>query len=567
MTDLNIRATLPRTTAQIKFSDGQILDGPLGSTIEDFTKSADFKSTLMPMACLVEGELRELTYPVQRDLEVKILTLANGDGRRVYRRSLSLLLVAAAHDLFPEADILINYGLNFGALYCEVKGRPPFNQMELKQLEAAMRELVIADLPIHKEQILLSEAKTLLQKMADKQRLLNNRQKAYLTVYAFNNHRDYMYGYMLPSTGYLQLFALDRYSNGFVLRYPNRDSPTELQPTVTYPMLVKVYHEYGDWMDKLGVRDVGALNQTILQGDLLQTILVAEALQEQRLAQIATLLTSLQPLMRLVLISGPSSSGKTTFSKRLAIQLLAHGLKPLILGLDDFLVEREKTPRDADGDYDFESIHAQDLGLFNDTLIHLMRGDKVTLPRYNFMNGKREHGETGSISPEHIIIVEGIHGMNPELVPSILPDNIFRIYVSALTQLNLDRHNRVATTDTRLLRRIVRDAQHRGYSATDTINRWPKVRQGEHQWIFPYQENADIMFNSALTYELAVLKPLAEPLLRQVEPGTEAHVEVKRLLSFLQWFVMCPADLVPPNSLLREFIGGSVLSNYKAGLK
>jgi uridine kinase len=309
------------------------------------------------------------------------------------------------------------------------------------------------------------------------------------------------------------------------------------------------------------------LNEVIISGHkLVETILVAEALHEQRIAQIATLIASLHPEVRLVLISGPSSSGKTTFSKRLAIQLLANGVHPMALGLDDFIVERNHTPRDEDGDYDYESLYATDLELFNNVLLALMRGDEVTLPQYNFFTGGREQGETISISQDHLIIVEGIHGLNPDLVPHIPPDKIFRVYVSALTQLNLDRHNRVATTDTRLLRRIIRDAQTRGYTAKDTIARWPKVRRGEHKWIFPYQENADVMFNSAMAYEMAAIKPLAEPLLLQIEAGKPEHVEAKRLLSFLQWFEPCPPDFVPDNSLLREFIGGSILKDYRASI-
>jgi len=268
----------------------------------------------------------------------------------------------------------------------------------------------------------------------------------------------------------------------------------------------------------------------------------------------------------LVLIAGPSSAGKTTFSKRLAIQLLAHGIHPLILGLDDFIVNREDTPLDEEGDYDYESLYSLNLALFNDVLLRLMAGETVTLPQYNFLTGKSETGQTVSIHPRQLIIVEGIHGMNPDIVPHIPPEKIYRIFVSALTQLSLDRHNRIPTTDTRLLRRITRDAKHRGYTATETIARWPKVRKGENRWIFPYQENADVVFNSALVYELACIKPLVEPLLRQVEPGTSCHIEVKRLLSFLQWFVSCPPDLIPPNSILREFIGGSVLRPYKPGL-
>ncbi|MCB9104161.1 MAG: nucleoside kinase [Anaerolineales bacterium] len=318
-------------------------------------------------------------------------------------------------------------------------------------------------------------------------------------------------------------------------------------------------------MRKLDIHSVGKLNEVVRTGDMLETILVAEALQEQRIAQIATLIASVRHRVKLVLISGPSSAGKTTFSKRLAIQLLAHGIRPIAVALDDFFVNRTETPRDEDGDYDYESLYALNLALFNKTLLELMQGGSVTMPHYNFFTGQNEPGETISISNEHMILIEGIHGMNPELVADLPAEKIFRVYVSAITQLNLDRHNRIPTTDTRLIRRIIRDARHRGYTAKDTILRWPKVRQGEYTWIFPYQENADIMFNSALVYELAVMKPLVEPLLLQIEPGKLEHIEAKRLLSFLQWFEPCASDLVPDNSLLREFIGGSVLRTYKPG--
>jgi uridine kinase len=568
MTHPSIRPAPPRSTAQIKFSDGQVLEGPLNTTIADFVKAANFLPQPAPMACLVNGQLRELSYHADRDLNVHLLTLADSDGMRVYRRSLALLLIAAAYELFPQVKINVEYGLNFGALYCEVEGRPPFSQTELTQIEARMRQLVEADLPIVKERIALPEAEALFRARGadDKLRLLKARRKPYLTVYGLNDYRDYLHGYMAPSTGYLTLFSLNPYSNGFVLRYPRTSHPTVLQPLVEYPGLVGVFDEYGDWLRTLGAYDVGTLNEIITDGRLAETILVAEALQEQRVAQIATLLTSLHPRVQLVLIAGPSSSGKTTFSKRLAIQLLAHGLRPVPLGLDDFIVERHNTPRDEEGDYDYESLSALDLELFNDTLLRLMAGEAVTMPHYNFFTGSRERGETLAINHEHILIVEGIHGLNPDLVPHIPPETTFRIYVSALTQLNLDRHNRVATTDTRLLRRIVRDASTRGYTAKDTINRWPKVRRGEHKWIFPFQENANVMFNSALVYELAIIRPLAEPLLLQIEPGRPEHVEAKRLLSFLQWVEPCLPDLVPDNSLLREFIGGSILKDYKPSL-
>jgi len=557
----------PRQTVQVTFSDGQILRGPVGSTVEDFIKSEHYQSDLTPIACLLDGKLRELNETLTRDSTIEILTLARSDGRRVYRRSLSLLLVAAAREVFPNVDILIDYGLNFGALYCEVRGRPPFSKAELQQLEAKMHEYVAADVPIKKEYMPLENAKKLLSEFDDKVSLLKARRKSYLVMYSLGQYQDYLHGYMVPSTGYLRTFGLAPYTDGFVLRYPNKDNPTKLKPIVDYPLLVRTYEEYGDWMDKLGIRNVGALNEAIRHNNILEPVLIAEALQEHRITQISNLIASLHQTKKLVLISGPSSAGKTTFSKRLAIQLLVHGIQPLNLGLDNFFVDRLQTPLDDDGDYDYESLYALRLKQFNETLLSLMRGEEVILPHYDFLTGQQKPGETVQISSDQIIIVEGIHGMNPDLVPYIPPEKIFRIYVSAITQLNMDRHNRISTTDTRLLRRIVRDAQHRGYTATDTLTRWPKVRQGEHTWIFPYQENADVIFNSALAYELAVLKPLAEPLLRQVKPGTKPRVEVKRLLSFLQWFESCPLDLIPANSLLREFVGGSVLRDYHAGFK
>jgi uridine kinase len=566
MSHKNISPTQPRTTAQLKFSDGQVLEGPLNSTIEDFLKAGNFPAEPIPVACLVNGQLRELTYHADRDLTVHILTIAESDGMRIYRRSLCFLLLAAVSELFPEARLIIKYGLNFGAFSCEVEGRPPFMEAELARIEARMQELVEADVPIIKERIPVNDYEALMQAQGseDTIRLLRTRRKPYVTLYTLNGYRGYMHGYMVPSAGYLKFFGLAPYSKDFVLRYPRSSLPNQLQPSVDYPQLVRVFNEYGDWMDKLEIRDVGTLNARITSGHLLETVLVAEALQEQRVAQIATLLSTARSRVKVVLISGPSSSGKTTFSKRLAIQLMAHGIRPIALGLDDFLVERAQTPRDEEGDYDYESLYAEDLELLNSTLLRLMRGETATLPHYNFLTGGREWGEMVSITNEHMIILEGIHGMNPDLVPDLPPESVFRIYVSALTQLNLDRHNRIATTDTRLIRRIIRDARHRGYTAQDTISRWPKVRRGEYRWIFPYQENANVMFNSALVYELAVMKPLAEPLLLQIEPGRREHIEAKRLLSFLQWFEPCPADLVPPNSILREFIDGSILMGYTA---
>ncbi|HSJ52900.1 MAG TPA: nucleoside kinase, partial [Anaerolineae bacterium] len=435
--------------------------------------------------------------------------------------------------------------------------------------------------PIFKTRVPLNEAIALFKARGDedKVRLLTRRRKTYLTLYRLRGFRDYFHGYMVPSTGYLTVFDLHHYPPGFILHFPRSSPPMELQPFVDYPKLIGVFREYGEWMHLMGVRDVGSLNEAIAGGRVSELILVAEALHEQRVARIAEEIARRRKgpetggleretgeTVRLVLVAGPSSSGKTTFSKRLSIQLLANGLRPFPLELDNYFVDRLKTPRDEQGAYDFESLHAVDVALFNEHLVQLLEGREVVLPRYNFMTGLREVGPTVQLRPDHIVIVEGIHGLNPHLVPGVPRDVAYRVYVSALTQLNIDKHNRVPTTDTRLLRRIVRDAAHRGYSARETIDRWNNVRAGEKRWIFPYQEHADVMFNSALVYELSVLKLLAEPLLLQIQPRTPAYVEAKRLRAMLEWFEPLVPDLVPDNSILREFIGGSILREFHVTL-
>ena len=559
-----VRAAQPRQTAQVRFADGRIYEAPVGTTLETYVKAVDFDLPGPVVAAHINGELRELTYHIMTDSEVTPITTADSDGMRIYRRSLAFLMNTVADQLFPGSQVNIDYALNFGALYCEVKGRQPFSPPELERIEALMREWVAADILIGKKRVPLDEALRYFEAQGhlDKIKLLKTRKKDYLTLYTLKEAKDYYHGYMVPSTGYLQQFALRPYGPGFVLQYPRRELPTILQDPVQYPKLVAVYNEYGEWMDVMGVPDVGTLNEANETGRMREVILVSEALHEQRIARIASDIAEQQPHVRLVLIAGPSSSGKTTFSKRLSIQLLAHGIRPATLGLDDFLVNREDTPRDENGDYDYESLYALDLPLFNDVLLRLLEGEEVILPHYDFFTGQREPGDTIHISHDHVIIVEGIHGMNPELVRDIPAERIYRVYVSALTQLNVDQHNRVPTTDTRMLRRIVRDATYRGYSACDTIRRWESVRRGEKRWIFPFQEHADVMFNSALVYELGVLKPLAEPLLLQVKPLTPEHIEAKRLLSFLEWFTSIAPNLIPDNSILREFVGGSILRDF-----
>jgi uridine kinase len=373
---------------------------------------------------------------------------------------------------------------------------------------------------------------------------------------------DYHHGYMVPSTSYLRWFDLHATNGGFTLRFPRRHAPTELQPPANYPKLLKTFRQYGDWLARLGIDNVGALNDAIQAGREHEIILVSEALHEQYISDIARQIAERQGQSPLVLVAGPSSSGKTTFSRRLTVQLLARGISPYPLELDNYFVDRDKTPRDELGNFDFEAIEALDLSLLAEHLQGLVAGEKVQMPRYNFKTGLSEPGEVVQLQRGQILILEGIHGLNPRLIPETLSGQAFRVYVSALTQINLDRHNRVSTTDTRLIRRIVRDARERGYTARDTISRWESVRRGEKRYIFPYQENADIMFNSALVYELAGLKPLAEPLLRQVPRSTPEYIESKRLLAFLEWFLPIDIDLIPENSIAREFLGGSILKEF-----
>jgi uridine kinase len=565
---LKICPAQPRDTAQVWFDDGRVFEGPVATPLEDFVRACNPDPQIPTVAALIDDELRELTYRVEEDIEVTPITMAHSDGFRIYRRSLAFMLVTAAHELFPEATVYVDHSLTFGGYFCQVQGRAAFTTAEIAQIEARMREIVEADEPIRKERVPLSDAIALFRARGDddKVRLLNRRRKDYLTLYQLRGFRDYFHGYMVPSTGYLSVFAIEAYAEGFILRFPRSDPPMQLQPVVDYPKLVSVFREYGQWMELMNVRDVGALNEAIASERVREIVLVAEALHEQRVARIAEGIAARHGKVRLVLIAGPSSSGKTTFSKRLSIQLLANGLRPFALELDSYFVDRDKTPRDDQGQFDFESLGALDVSLFNEDLLRMLDGQEVRLPHYNFKSGLREAGDSVRLRPDHIVIVEGIHGLNPELVPNIPTELTYRVYASALTQLNIDKHNRVPTTDTRLIRRIVRDAAYRGYSAQQTLDRWGSVRNGEKRWIFPFQENADVMFNSALVYELAVLKPLAEPLLLQVKPGTRAYVEAKRLLAFLEWFEPLAPDLVPDNSILREFVGGSILRDFHVAL-
>ena len=558
------RLSEPRKTVLVQFNDGRFFEAPLGTTLASFVQAAYNDCPVPIVAALIDCRLRELTYCVTRDIEVTPVAINDSDGMRIYRRSLTFLLVVAAHQLFPQVQVYVDHSLTFGGLFCEVHGREPLTAQEVAILEDRMRQIAAENAPISKRQVPLQEALAMFQTRGqeDKVRLLRYRDKDYITLYRLCDVDDYFHGYMVPSTGYLRYFGLHHYSDGFVLRYPRHEQATMLQRVVQYPKLVAVFREYGDWLTVLGIGDVGGLNDAIAAGRGEEVALVSEALHEQRLAQIAADIARRRESVRVVLIAGPSASGKTTFSKRLAVQLLANGLRPVAVGLDNYFVNRENTPRDEHGKFDFEHLLALDLDLLNRQLGELLAGHEVILPSYDFRQGKRGQGESLQLSKDHVILLEGIHGLNPGLVPGLPRERCYRIYVSALTQLNLDHYNRVPTTDSRLLRRIVRDSRDRGYSALETLRRWESVRGGEKRWIFPHQEHADVMFNSALVHEMSVLKPIAEPLLFQIENKVPQYIEARRLLALLRWFLPLDMNLVPANSILREFTGGSSLRGF-----
>jgi uridine kinase len=554
-----------RSTIEIHLPDGRVISGPRGATAGEFLSLLRPESPAPIVGAVVNGELRELTYPLLIDSHLSPVTMAQSDGMLIYRRSLTFLLDAAFEELFPDAVLTIDHSVSSGGFYCEVKDRAPLSTEDLADLEDHMRALVDADLPFSKREVPLPEAIAYFQAKGfdDKVRLLAHRSKDYLTLYRLVDHQDYHHGYMVPSTKYLRWFSLLPTNGGFTLRFPRRHQPTRLLPLPEYPKLLATFRQYGQWLDRLGIGNVGALNDAICAGRIHEIILVSEALHEQNVSEIAGKITSRLPQVRIILISGPSSSGKTTLSKRLAIQLLSQGISPFPLEMDNYFFDRDKTALGEDGKPDFEALQALDTAALNRDLQRLIAGKKIQLPRYNFKSGKGETGDSIQLEPGQVIILEGIHGLNPDLLPDIPVEQTFRIYSSALTQLNLDRHNRISTTDTRLVRRIVRDARERGYTARDTIQRWESVRRGEKRNIFLYQENADVMFNSALAYELSALKTLAEPILRQVPFGVPEFIEAKRLLALLEWFQPVSTDFIPDNSILREFIGSSILKEFK----
>lgn len=527
-----------------------------GTVLGEFcaTIQADWPHHIV--AAIICNTLRDLHYVLEKDTEIELVDTTMEAGLRIYRRSASFLLIKACRDLFPERILMIKHTLSNG-LFCEFLNEESTDN-EIEQILERMRDMVKRDLPILRYLVAKDEAVQIFagQGQQDKVKLLEYREKEAVHICELDGFKEYFYGYMVYRTGVLDKFKLLYHSPGMVLRTPEKDDIDLLLPYREQRKLAMIHREAKEWAEMLSTPHLAALNEIIAKGEIDDIIRVNEALHEKKIAYIADTICN-NPNLRLVLISGPSSSGKTTFAQRLLIQLRVNGLKPATISLDNYFVDKSKTPRDSTGDYDFEALEALKVDLFNDHLTRLIEGEEVELPLYNFRTGCCElQGRKMNVSPGEPIVVEGIHGLNDKLTWRIPTNSKFKIYVSALTQLNLDYSNRIPTTDSRLIRRIIRDARVRGNSALNTIQRWPSVRAGEEKNIFPFQENADVMFNSSLVYELCALRPYVEPLLEDISWEDPEHVDARRLLRFISYFRAIPSINIPPNSILREFVGG-----------
>ncbi|AGC69084.1 phosphoribulokinase/uridine kinase [Thermoclostridium stercorarium subsp. stercorarium DSM 8532] len=538
--------------------DGKKYSVTKGSTLEQIKNDFYSDSKSIVVAAYVNNEIRELTYAVTEDCNITFIDLSTADGARIYERSLTFLLVKAFHDIFPGESLEICHSVSKGLFFeCSVRG---LDENGVKIIEARMRELVNMDLPFEKKTMPTEEAKQLFinKNRPDKYGAIKYREKPYVTFYKFDDMEDYFYGYMVPSSGYLSLFRLEYDNGGIVLISPRTTNPNTIEEHDIPKKLFQIFSEYRQWVNILGVDNVGKLNDIVESGKADEFIRISEALHEKKIARIADMIAERKDRVKVILIAGPSSSGKTTFAQRLSIQLRVNGLIPVTISTDDYFVDKDKTPLDENGKPDYEALEAVDLKLFNEHLNSLIKGAEVSIPTFNFLTGKREYrGRKLRLGKDHVLIIEGIHGLNPRLTEEVNEDSKFKIYISAITSMRIDKHNRIPTTDLRFIRRIVRDYKFRGCPAEKTIELWPSVRRGEERNIFPFQEQADVMFNSSLIYELGVLKTLAIPLLSEIRPDQPQYAESRRLIEFLSYFLNIESDEIPPNSILREFIGGS----------
>lgn len=540
---------------------GNELDIPMGTSLLEISR----RLTSGPhpfLAAFVNNRVKELNYKIYTPVTIRFIDITSFAGIRVYQRTSWFILQKAVRDLYPGQTLHIRHSMGQSGFYCEIEGIDPLTREAAAALEERMRAIVAADLPIIRTKVLTEEvrARYAEQGFDDKIALLDTRPRLYSELYTLGDLPGYFYGSLAPSTGYITRFGIEPYYRGFYLALPLRTSPEELHKHVSQEKMFGIFREYQSWVALMGVPTIGAVNARALAGDAGGMIKIAEAFHERKFAEVADAIQEAHRThgVRMVLISGPSSSGKTTSAKRLGLQLGVLGLRPVMISLDDYFVEREKTPRDENGQYDYEALEAIDLELFNDHLHRLLQGQSVDIPRYDFITGRRtQHDTPLTLDERSILIIEGIHGLNPRLTPSV-PDAVkFKIYISCFTSVAMDNLSRIATTDNRLLRRLTRDYRQRGSDALQTLSRWASVRRGEERHIFPYQENADVMFNSSLFYEISALRPFAEKILREVPDTVPEFDEARRMLKFLDNFIPIPPDEIPPTSILREFIGGS----------
>lgn len=533
---------------------------PLGTTLAEIAQSLSVETKQPILGAFVNHRAKPLDYELVKPRIIEFIDYSCRDGQRMYLRSLSFILYAAVRNLWPHARLKIDHAISKG-YYCEIEDMDKtFTEEDARMINDEMRSIIKQNIPIERKMVLTEMAIALLEKsgLLRKAELYRTYGRLYAPIFMLGDHVNFFYGHMLTSTGCVQNFGVEKYYDGFLLRFPVPANTDELEPAIKQDKLFGIFREHKKWAEILGVEDIPRLNAVKRAGKESDLIKISEALHEKKIVEIATAITQKRDKVNIVLVAGPSSSGKTTFSRRLSIQLAVNGLHAIEVSVDNFFVSRDLTPMDEAGNYDFEALEAIDIPYFNDFLLRLTAGEEVEVPRFDFHLGQRTfNGKKMKMEKDNILIIEGIHGLNPKMTPRIDPEKTYRIFVSALTQISIDEHTYIPTTDNRLLRRIIRDSKYRGYDALTTIQRWPSVRRGEEKHIFPYQENANIMFNSALIYELAVIKKHASPLLKQVKENTPEYSEAVRLLIFISYFETIPEEEIPPTSVLREFLGGS----------